>query len=58
MKKSLKTAFRSASPTLGDLIVALSSSSRNAREVAAALADLCNSGQISLSNRRRRLRVV
>ena len=58
MKKSLKTTSRSTSPTLGDLIVALASSSRNTREVAAALADLCNSGQVSLSNQRRRLRVV
>jgi hypothetical protein len=58
MKKSLKTAYRRTSPTLGDLIVALSSSTRNPREVAAALADLCNSGRVSLSNHRRRLRVV
>jgi hypothetical protein len=54
MKKSLKSANR-ANLTLGDLIVALSSSSRNSREAAAALADLFHSGRVGLSNRRRRL---
>lgn len=58
MKKSLKTASRSSSHTLGELIVALSSSSRNRRETAAALADLLNSGRVSLANPRRRARLV
>ena len=38
MKKSLKTAHRNL--TLGDLIVAVSSNSRNNRETLAAVADL------------------
>jgi hypothetical protein len=54
MKKNLKTANR-ANLTLGDLILALSSSSRNSTEAAAALADLFHSGRVGLSNRRRRL---
>jgi len=58
MKKSLKTASRSSNPTLGDLIVALSTSSRNSRETAAALADLLNTGRVSLANPRRRARLV
>lgn len=58
MKRSLKTASRSSSHTLGELIAALSSSSRNSRETAAALADLLNTGRVSLTNPRGRARLV
>ena len=58
MNKSLKSTQRRHSHTLGELIVALSSSSRNSREAAAALTDLLNSKRVCLSNRRRRLRVT
>ena len=40
--------------TLGDLVVAVSTSSRNPREAAAALADLFDTGRVCLSTQRRR----
>jgi len=42
--------------TLGDLIVAVSSSSRITLEAAAALTDLFESGRVCLSRRTRRMR--
>ena len=48
MKKSLKTASRSL--TLGDLIVAVSSTSRNSRETLAAMTDLLESGQVRIQS--------
>jgi hypothetical protein len=54
MKKPLKTANRS-NHTLGELIAAVSSSSRSSREAAATLADLFHSGRVCLSSRKRRL---
>jgi hypothetical protein len=57
MKKSLKSASR-RSLTLGDLIVAVSSSSRSRRETVAALEDLFNSGRVCLSQRKARVRIV
>lgn len=57
MNKPLKTNRR-APLTLGDLVVAVSSSSRNGNEAAAALADLFQSGRVSLSGRRRKVRVI
>jgi len=47
---------RSRSLTLGDLIVAVSSSSRNSLEAAAALTDLFESGRVCLSRSTRRMR--
>ncbi len=44
--------------TLGDLILAVSSSTRNRREAVAALADLINSGRVCLSHHRARVRFV
>lgn len=58
MNKSLKVSHPRSSYTLGDLILAISSSSRNSRETAAALTDLLNSKRVCLSDRRRRLRVT
>lgn len=58
MNKPLKSNQRRATLTLGDLVLAVSSSSRNQNEAAAALADLFESGRVSLSGRRRKLRVV
>lgn len=57
MNKSLKTARR-AQFTLGDLIVAVSSSSRNSREATLAVMDLLKSHRVTLGRshtvRRRR----
>lgn len=44
MKKSLKIAHRNH--TLGELIVAVSSHSRNDRETVAAVVDLLESGRV------------
>jgi hypothetical protein len=45
--------------TLGDLILAVSSSTRNKREAVAALTDLINSGRVCLSSdRRARVRFI
>ncbi len=50
MKKSLKTTHRNL--TLGDLIVAVSSNSRNNRETLAAVSDLLDSGRVRLQSGR------
>lgn len=44
MKKPLKIAHRNF--TLGDLILAVSSQSRNSRETVAAVADLLETGRV------------
>ena len=54
MKKSLKTAHRNL--TLGDLIVAVSSNTRNNRETLAAVADLLDSGRVRLQSGRTTVR--
>ena len=54
MKKSLKTTHRNL--TLGDLIVAVSSNSRNNRETLAAVADLLESGRVRLQSGRTTVR--
>ena len=51
MNKPLKTAARSQL-TLGDLIVAISSCSRNSREATLAIADLLHSGRVVVGHRR------
>lgn len=51
MNKPMKTAARSTL-TLGDLIVAVSSSSRNSREATLAVADLLQSKQVIIGQRR------
>lgn len=55
MKKPLKTAARS-NYSLGDLIMAVSSYSKNNRETVAAVADLLESGQVRLSSHGRKIR--
>ena len=55
MKKPLKKAQRS-SPSLGDLILAVSSVSRNNREAVAAVADLLDSGRVCLNSNGRKVR--
>jgi hypothetical protein len=50
MKKHLRKIHRS-NLSLGDLIFAVSSCSRNSREAAAAVADLLESGQVRLLGR-------
>ena len=54
MKKSLKTAHRNF--TLGELILAVSSQSRNNRETLAAVSDLLESGRVRLQAGHRALR--
>ena len=54
MKKSLKTANRNL--TLGDLILAVSSTSRNSRETLAAMTDLLESGRVRLQSGRQSVR--
>jgi hypothetical protein len=55
MKKNLKKASRT-SYSLGDLILAVSSYSKNNRETVAAVADLLESGQVRLSSQGRKVR--
>ncbi len=54
MKKSLKTASRNL--TLGDLIAAVSSTSRNNRETLAAMTDLLGSGRVRLQSGQKTVR--
>ena len=55
MKKNLKKAARN-NYSLGDLILAVSSSAKNNRETIAAVADLLESGQVRLSSHGRKVR--
>ncbi len=55
MKKPLKKATR-ANYSLGDLILAVSSFSKNNRETVAAVADLLESGRVRLSSQGRKVR--
>jgi glycerol-3-phosphate dehydrogenase len=55
MKKTLKKTARS-NPSLGDLILAVSSVSRNNREAVAAVADLLESGRVCLNSNGRKVR--
>jgi hypothetical protein len=55
MKKNLKKVTRS-NPSLGDLILAVSSVSRNNREAVAAVADLLESGRVCLNSNGRKIR--
>jgi hypothetical protein len=58
MNTHLKTSKPRSGYTLGDLVLAVSSASRNSRETAAAVTDLLRSGRVCLSDRRRKLRVA
>ena len=58
MNKHLKISSPRSGLTLGDLILAVSSSSRSSRETAAAVTDLLRSGRACLSDRRCKLRVA
>ncbi len=58
MNKPLKISHRRPNLTLGDMILAVSSSSRNSRESIAAITDLLRSGRVCLSDRRCKLRVA
>ena len=55
MKKHLHKMHRSQL-SLGDLILAVSSCSRNSREAAAAIADLIESGKVRLLGRGQQVR--
>jgi len=55
MKKTLKKTARN-NPSLGDLILAVSSVSRNNREAVAAVADLLESGRVCLNSNGRKVR--
>jgi hypothetical protein len=55
----MKTSFKSSrrqNLTLGDLVLAVSSVSRNTNETAAAVADLLESGRVRLTNNGRIIR--
>ncbi len=56
MKKNLKKSHRAAHLSLGDLILAVSSYSKNNRETVAAVADLLDSGKVRLSSQGRKIR--
>jgi len=56
MKKNLKKAGRADHYSLGDLILAVSSYSKNNRETVAAVADLLESGKVRLSSQGRKIR--
>ena len=58
MNKPLKTSRPRSSLTLGDLILAVSSSSHSSRETLAAVTDLLQSGRVRLVHRRCKVRVV
>jgi hypothetical protein len=55
MKKTLKKTNRTA-PSLGELILAVSSVSRNNREAIAAVADLLDTGRVCLNSNGRKVR--
>lgn len=55
MKKPLKKVTR-RSPSLGELILAVSSVSRNHQEAVAAVADLLESGRVTLNSQGRKVR--
>lgn len=55
MKKPLRKTNR-ATLSLGDLILAVSSCSKNNRETVAAVADLLESGQVRLQSGGRKVR--
>ena len=55
MKKTLKKVTRHT-PSLGELILAVSSVSRNNREAVAAVADLLESGRVCLNSQGRKVR--
>jgi hypothetical protein len=55
MKKNLKKAARK-NYSLGDLILAVSSSAKNNHETIAAVADLLESGQVRLNSHGRKVR--
>ena len=55
MKKTSKSATQSGL-TLGDLVLAVSTFSRNVNETAAAVADLLESGRVRLTNNGRTVR--
>ena len=55
MKKNLKQTART-SYSLGELILAVSSSAKNNRETIAAVADLLESGQVRLNSHGRKIR--
>jgi hypothetical protein len=56
MKKNLKKAQRASHYSLGDLILAVSSYSKNNRETVAAVADLLDSGRVRLNANGRKVR--
>jgi hypothetical protein len=56
MKKNLKKSQRAQSISLGDLILAVSSYSKNNRETIAAVADLLESGRVRLDANGRKVR--
>jgi hypothetical protein len=56
MKKNLKKSHRADHYSLGDLILAVSTYSKNNRETVAAVADLLESGKVRFSSQGRKIR--
>jgi hypothetical protein len=56
MKRNLKKSQRASHFSLGDLIMAVSASSKNNRETIAAVADLLESGRVRLDSAGRKVR--
>ena len=56
MKTNLKKSQRASHLSLGDLILAVSASSKNNRETIAAVADLLESGRVRLDSAGRKVR--
>jgi hypothetical protein len=54
--KTTTRISKNAALTLGDLVMAVSSVSRNKNETAAAVADLLESGRVRLTNNGRTIR--
>lgn len=54
MNKSLKSA--GSNLTFGDLVAAVSTSSRNSREAVAVIADMIQTGQVTFIGKRHRSR--
>jgi hypothetical protein len=58
MNKSLNSSRHHSSLTLGDLILVVSSVSRNSTEAAAAISDLLQRGRVRIGHCRRKSRAA
>ena len=58
MNKPMKLFPRRSTLTLGDLVLAVTSCSRNTCEAAAAINDLFGRGRVALPTARKKLRII